>query len=224
MRIARTVALLTSALVSAGIASPACGCHQVRRSLSTARRLERLPADVVALVQRFALSGTQPAATAPSGVPVIRCGVDEAFSASARYIAPLSRFTYPSFRASREAIVLLPAPAGPSMAIVSLRGAWSSVGCSFIVEANDCTRGKGRCSQCAAAAGDEFRTAPLWGLGQRIFFLHDGRTADLVKAITAHSSPGNGHYPDSEANAVIDNFKKLPVQDQQDLLNFLRSL
>jgi CxxC motif-containing protein (DUF1111 family) len=64
----------------------------------------------------------------------------------------------------------------------------------------------------------------LWGLGQRIFFLHDGRTADLVKAITAHSSPGNGQYPDSEANAVIDNFKKLPVQDQQDLLNFLRSL
>ena len=27
------------------------------------------------------------------------------------------------------------------------------------------------------AQGDEFRTAPLWGLGQRIFFLHDGRTA-----------------------------------------------
>ena len=75
-----------------------------------------------------------------------------------------------------------------------------------------------------AAAGDEFRTAPLWGLGQRIFFLHDGRTADLVKAITAHSSQGNGQYPDSEANAVIDNFKRLPVQDQQDLLNFLRSL
>jgi CxxC motif-containing protein (DUF1111 family) len=30
------------------------------------------------------------------------------------------------------------------------------------------------------AEGDEFRTAPLWGLGQRIFFLHDGRTNDLV--------------------------------------------
>src|ERR1700719_2989681 len=44
-----------------------------------------------------------------------------AFNASARYIAPLSRFTYPSFRASREAIVLFPAPAGPSMAIVNLR-------------------------------------------------------------------------------------------------------
>jgi CxxC motif-containing protein (DUF1111 family) len=75
-----------------------------------------------------------------------------------------------------------------------------------------------------AAAGDEFRTAPLWGLGQRIFFLHDGRTADLVRAIMAHSSYGDGHYPDSEANTVIENYKKLSVQNQQDLLNFLRSL
>src|SRR5580698_11196628 len=58
-----------------------------------------------------------------------------AFSASARYIAPLSRFTYPSLRASREAIVLLPAPAGPSMAMISLRGDDSSFDCSFIVEA-----------------------------------------------------------------------------------------
>ena len=44
-----------------------------------------------------------------------------ALSASARYMAPLSRFTYPSFLARREAIVLLPAPAGPSMAMISLR-------------------------------------------------------------------------------------------------------
>src|ERR1035437_264568 len=63
-----------------------------------------------------------------------------AFSASARYIAPLSRFTYPSFRASREARVLLPAPAGPSMAIVSLREDCSSVEWSFIVDVKDCTR------------------------------------------------------------------------------------
>ena len=75
-----------------------------------------------------------------------------------------------------------------------------------------------------AAGGDEFRTAPLWGLGQRIFFLHDGRTSDLVKAIHSHSSNRNTRYPDSEANGVINNFRSLPVQDQQDLLNFLRSL
>src|SRR5580658_4826130 len=30
------------------------------------------------------------------------------------------------------------------------------------------------------AGPDEFRSAPLWGLGQRIFLLHDGRTTDLV--------------------------------------------
>ena len=75
-----------------------------------------------------------------------------------------------------------------------------------------------------AAGGDEFRTAPLWGLGQRIFFLHDGRTSDLVKAIDSHASGGDGPYPGSEANAVIENYKRLPAQDRQDLLNFLRSL
>jgi CxxC motif-containing protein (DUF1111 family) len=74
------------------------------------------------------------------------------------------------------------------------------------------------------AGGDEFRSAPLWGLGQRIFFLHDGRTSDLVRTIHHHSSYGNERYPDSEANGVVDKFKGLSVQDQQDLLNFLRSL
>ncbi len=34
-----------------------------------------------------------------------------------------------------------------------------------------------------AAGPDQFRTAPLWGLGQRLFFLHDGRTADVLQAI-----------------------------------------
>lgn len=69
------------------------------------------------------------------------------------------------------------------------------------------------------AGPDEFRTAPLWGVGQRIFFLHDGRTQDLFKAIQAHSSSG------SEANGVIQMFNnKLSPQQQQDLLNFLRSL
>jgi CxxC motif-containing protein (DUF1111 family) len=74
------------------------------------------------------------------------------------------------------------------------------------------------------AQGDEFRTAPLWGLGQRIFFLHDGRTKNLVHAILDHSGNGDRRYPSSEANGVIDNFKKLSPQDEQDLLNFLRSL
>jgi CxxC motif-containing protein (DUF1111 family) len=74
------------------------------------------------------------------------------------------------------------------------------------------------------AAGDEFRTAPLWGLGQRIFLLHDGRTTDLMTAIQAHSSAGNSKYRGSEANNSIDVFNRLSTQSKQDILNFLRSL
>jgi CxxC motif-containing protein (DUF1111 family) len=74
------------------------------------------------------------------------------------------------------------------------------------------------------AAGDEFRTAPLWGLGQRIFFLHDGRTSDLVVAIRQHRSAGNAKFGPSEANKVTDNFDQLGDASTQDLLNFLRSL
>src|SRR5262245_57835982 len=54
------------------------------------------------------------------------------------------------------------------------------------------------------ARGDEFRTAPLWGLGQRIFFLHDGRTDDLIEAIKAHRSNATPEFRASEANKVID--------------------
>ena len=69
-----------------------------------------------------------------------------------------------------------------------------------------------------AAGPDQFRTAPLWGVGQRLFFLHDGRTSDLLSAIEAHSSSG------SEAQAVIAAFNALKQQQKQDILNFLRSL
>jgi CxxC motif-containing protein (DUF1111 family) len=69
-----------------------------------------------------------------------------------------------------------------------------------------------------SAGGDQFRTAPLWGLGQRIFLLHDGRTTNLLQAIQAHGSQG------SEASTVEQNFDNLSPSQQQDLLNFLRSL
>lgn len=69
-----------------------------------------------------------------------------------------------------------------------------------------------------AATGNQFRSAPLWGVGQRIFFLHDGRTTDLKVAVEQHASSG------SEANTVINNFNTLSVSDQQNLLNYLRSL
>jgi CxxC motif-containing protein (DUF1111 family) len=98
-----------------------------------------------------------------------------------------------------------------------------------------------------SAGPDEFRTAPLWGVGQRLFFLHDGRTADLLEAIKTHSSPGDSCVVTqsfqqfqvanvffqpfgqsstcgSEANHVIEAFNDLSATQQQDILNFLRSL
>ena len=68
------------------------------------------------------------------------------------------------------------------------------------------------------AGGDQFRTAPLWGLGQRIFLLHDGRTTNLLTVIEDHASSG------SEATQVEENFNALSPGQKQDLLNFLRSL
>lgn len=87
------------------------------------------------------------------------------------------------------------------------------------------------------AGPDEFRTTPLWGLGQRLFFLHDGRTSDLLVAIQdhfsrAHSDGGDNpakdlhslDYGPSEANAVIQRFNALPETGKQAILDFLRSL
>jgi CxxC motif-containing protein (DUF1111 family) len=69
---------------------------------------------------------------------------------------------------------------------------------------------------------DEFRTAPLWGLGQRVFLLHDGRTTDLLVAIQEHASDGRGFR--SEANDVVGRFNRLSRAEQQEIVNFLRSL
>ena len=70
-----------------------------------------------------------------------------------------------------------------------------------------------------SAGGDQFRTAPLWGLGQRIFLLHDGRTTNLITAIQDHASHG------SEATTVEqDFFNTLNTTQQQEILDFLRSL
>ena len=87
------------------------------------------------------------------------------------------------------------------------------------------------------AGPDEFRTTPLWGLGQRLFFLHDGRTGDLLKTIQAHQSRAYSDggdnpakdsasytYGPSEANAVVDKFNELSESSKQAILDFLRSL
>jgi CxxC motif-containing protein (DUF1111 family) len=87
------------------------------------------------------------------------------------------------------------------------------------------------------AGPDEFRTTPLWGVGQRVFFLHDGRTSDLLTAIQDHSSERGSDggdnpakdsksrtYEPSEANSVVQRFNGLSEKDKQAVLDFLRSL
>lgn len=87
------------------------------------------------------------------------------------------------------------------------------------------------------AGPDEFRTTPLWGIGQRLFFLHDGRTNDLLTAIQDHASRAYSDggdnpskdtrsytYGPSEANGVIARFNALTEQRKQAVLDFLRSL
>ena len=87
------------------------------------------------------------------------------------------------------------------------------------------------------AGPDEFRTTPLWGLGQRLFFLHDGRTQDLMVAIQDHHSRAGSEggdnpskdadsskYGPSEANETVRRFNALNEADKQAVLDFLRSL
>ena len=75
-----------------------------------------------------------------------------------------------------------------------------------------------------SAQGDMFRTPPLWGAGYRLFFLHDGREANLYNAIEDHFCLAGNGYPASEANTVINNFNALQPALQQDILNFIRAL
>lgn len=61
----------------------------------------------------------------------------------------------------------------------------------------------------------DMRTAPLWGLGGRQTYLHDGRTDSLDAAIKAH---------DGEAAAARTRYTQLDATRQGQLLAFLRSL
>jgi CxxC motif-containing protein (DUF1111 family) len=73
------------------------------------------------------------------------------------------------------------------------------------------------------AGPDEFRTAPLWGVGKRLFFLHDGRTTSLSQAILMHSSDPYQSMR-SEADEVITSYRQLPQKEKDALLYFLKGL
>ena len=67
-----------------------------------------------------------------------------------------------------------------------------------------------------------FAPRRLGGVGQRLFFLHDGRATPanggLLTAIQDHASSESG------ANVVIGLLHQLSEQQKQDLLNYRRSL
>lgn len=71
------------------------------------------------------------------------------------------------------------------------------------------------------ATGTEWRTAPLWGIGlvqsvnRHTRFMHDGRARNLEEAILWHGG---------EAAASMKRFRKLPRDERQNLIAFLRSL
>src|SRR5467141_4967696 len=52
------------------------------------------------------------------------------------------------------------------------------------------------------AGPGEFRTVPLWGVGQRLFFLHDGRTSDLLQAVLQHFSPATSSTAATDATTA----------------------
>ena len=66
-----------------------------------------------------------------------------------------------------------------------------------------------------AAGPGEMRTAPLWGIGVRQRYLHDGRALDLYDAITAH---------DGEAANSRERFVALSATRQAELMEFLAGL
>lgn len=65
------------------------------------------------------------------------------------------------------------------------------------------------------ARGDQFRTAPLWGLSRRNFYLHDGRARTIPEAIAWH---------DGEAAAARQRYNNLSPENRELVLAFLNSL
>lgn len=66
-----------------------------------------------------------------------------------------------------------------------------------------------------SAQGDQWRTAPLWGLRFRKAYFHDARTADLDAAVRMHGG---------EAAAAAGRYAALTGEQRQSLRDFLDSL
>src|SRR6185312_11985073 len=120
-RCLRTIHCRTAGCTDTRDAASVTSFSRMRRETSVLSSFTRLPSicgssvifDINARSTRTASSSTS-------------TSFSMAFSARARYMAPLSMLRYPNRRARREASVLLPAPAGPSMAITNPRRAGAS--------------------------------------------------------------------------------------------------
>jgi CxxC motif-containing protein (DUF1111 family) len=66
-----------------------------------------------------------------------------------------------------------------------------------------------------AAGSTDWRTTPLWGLGKKSRYLHDGRTTDLREVIELHSGEGR---------AARYRLRNRSRSDVNALIEFLRSL
>ena len=66
-----------------------------------------------------------------------------------------------------------------------------------------------------SANGADWRTTPLWGLGTRQRFLHDGRAVSVREAILVHGGEGS---------AAVERFRRSSADDQAALLQFLAGL
>lgn len=66
-----------------------------------------------------------------------------------------------------------------------------------------------------SAKGDQWRTAPLWGVSRRPFLLHDGRATTIDDAIRMHGG---------EASAARDRYIGLSQSNRDALLGFLSHL
>lgn len=177
-------------------------CQTVQTPNSTFDMAAADPLDAMSSIERFAhfmrfLGAPTPSADAPGGAASIATG-RAAFAAVGCAFCHTPQFTTSSSR------------------IAALSSQPVHLFSDLLV--HDMGTGLADGVSQGEAGPREFRTAPLWGLGQRLFFLHDGRASDLIGAIRAHQSQG------SEANVVVDRYLSLPEVRKQDLLNFLRSL
>jgi hypothetical protein len=69
--------------------------------------------------------------------------------------------------------------------------------------------------QQGSATGNEFRTAPLWRVSDRVHFLHDGRATTMLDAILLHGG---------QASDAVAAFNALSAAERQALIAFLNCI